>query len=131
MARYDRAVRASAASEALAQARAKKGEEEGEVGWDIAETIAGIGDVGLMIASLPPLASAAVGTVKGIAEEDAGATVGALKEGTSTYLKHEAGQKGEARADEALSLRREEGEINKALLAALKRKKDKEDEDED
>ena len=127
MARYDRAVRAGAASKALAQARAKKEEEEGEVGWDIAETIAGIADVGLLIAQLPPLASAAVSTVKGIADEDAGATVGALKEGTSTYLKHEAGQKGEARAKESLGMRREEIEINKALLAALKRKKDKED----
>ena len=129
MARYDRAVRAGAASKALAQARAKKEEEEGEVGWDIAEGIAGLADVGLLIAQLPPLASAAVGTVKGIADEDAGATAGALKEGTSAYMQYEAGQRGEARADEALSLRREEIETNKALAAALRGKKDKEDED--
>ena len=119
MAKLDSVVaRKDAAGNELAKIKAKMKDEEVGV-MDVVGGLASVADIGLMIAGLPPVASASAGVVEGAVEGDLGKAASSALEGAKTYAMHEAGKAKSAKDTEMLDLRRKEVEQGGNLKALL------------
>lgn len=130
MAKYDAALRAGAASRSLAEAKAKKEEEDVDF-WDVAKFAAGIGDIALTLTGMPPIAGAGVEALEGAVEGDLSKTAGAAVSGAKTYATHDAAEKKHALAKKNLAAKKEAIFADKELAAAIRASLlDKEEEEE-
>ena len=108
MAKLDSVVaRKDAAGNELAKIKARMEEEDVGV-MDVVGGVANLADVGLMIAGLPPLASASVGLLEGAVEGDIEKATSSAAEGAKIYTGHKAGKAKAARDEELLELRKQE-----------------------
>lgn len=108
MAKLDSVVaRKDAAGNELAKIKARMEEEDVGV-MDVVGGVANLADVGLMIAGLPPLASASVGLLEGAVEGDIGKATSSAVEGAKIHTGHKAGKAKAARDEELLKLRKQE-----------------------
>lgn len=108
MAKLDSVVaRKDAAGNELAKIKARMEEEDVGV-MDVVGGVANLADVGLMIAGLPPLASASVGLLEGAVEGDIGKATSSAVEGAKIHTGHKAGKAKAAKDEELLKLRKQE-----------------------
>ena len=119
MAKLDSVVaRKDAAGKELAAIKSRMEEEDVGV-MDVVGGLANVADIGLMIAGLPPVASASAGLIEGAIEGDIGKATSSAVEGAKAYTMHKAGKAKAAKDEEMLNLRRQEieqgGKLNKRL----------------
>jgi len=123
MAKLDKTLaRQQAAGGELAAIKSKMEEEDVGV-MDVVGGLANLTDIGLMIAGLPPVASATAGLLEGAVEGDIGKATSSAAEGAKTYGMYKAGKAKAARDKEMLDLRRKEieqgGDLKSLLAKAL------------
>ena len=123
MAKLDSVVaRKDAAGKELAAIKSRMEEEDVGV-MDVVGGLANVADIGLMIAGLPPVASASAGLIEGAIEGDIGKATSSAVEGAKAYTMHKAGKAKAAKDKEMLDLRRKEieqgGDLKSLLAKAL------------
>lgn len=123
MAKLDSVVaRKNAAGKELAAIKSRMKEEDVGV-MDVVGGLANLTDIGLMIAGLPPVASAAAGLVEGAVEGDTGKATEAAMQGAQAYQSYKGGKAKAAKDKEMLDLRRKEieqgGDLKSLLAKAL------------